>query len=176
MGGGLALRLSCAYPHRVGSLTLLSALGYPLDLPFYLSIAKHINQIWTPFLGPRVVRRILNHVVFNGESVTDEQVEAYCLPYRFPGGITASLRTLQQFDNQELVELGKHYPSLPHPIFIIWGDHDSLIPINHYEKFLNDFPHAEHLLIQNCGHIPQEEYPQQVLTALLLFLQSNRPN
>lgn len=170
MGGGLALSLALAHPHCVSSLTLLSALGYPLDLPLYISLGRHINQIWIPFLGPQMVKYCLKQIVFNGELVTDEQVEAYSLPYRFPGGVAASLLTLQKFDNQRLVEMGQHYASLTYPILIIWGDHDILIPVSHYEKFLKDFPHAERLLIANCGHIPQEEAPEQVLTALLPFL------
>lgn len=173
MGGGLALFLALAHPTRVNSLILLSALGYPLDIPLYLSLAKHISQIWAPFLGPTMIRHCLKQVVYNDKHVTDEQVEAYSLPYRFPGGVAASLLTLQKFDNRRLVEMRQHYPSLIYPTLIIWGDHDTLIPISHYEKFLQDFPHAERLLITNCGHIPQEEAPQQVLVTLLEFLEKN---
>lgn len=172
MGGGLALNIALDYPDRACSLTLLSALGYPLDLPLYLSLGRHISQIWAPFLGPRMVRRCLNEIVFNQELVTDEQVEAYCLPYRFPGGITASLLTLRQFDNQRLVEMSKRYSTLHCPLLVIWGDQDWLIPVSHFENFLKDFPTAHRLLIPNCGHIPQEEAPQQVLTSMLEFFQS----
>ncbi len=170
MGGGLALSLALEYPQSVSSLTLLTALGYPFDLPLYISLGRHISQIWVPFLGPQMVRHCLKQLVFNEAVVTDEQVEAYSLPYRFPGGVNASLLTLQKFDNQRLIEMGRHYASLTYPILIIWGDHDTLLPISHYEKFLKDFPHAERLLIANCGHIPQEEAPEQVLAALLPFL------
>ena len=172
MGGGLALNIALAHPHLVCSLTLLSALGYPLDLPLYLSIGRHVSKIWTPFLGPRMVRYTLSQIVFDEDQISDEQVEAYCLPYRFPGGVTASLLTLQQFDNQHLIEMGQRYATLPHPTLVIWGDHDTLIPVSHYQKFLKDFPHSQHLLIPNCGHIPQEETPQQVLAIMLSFLQN----
>jgi pimeloyl-ACP methyl ester carboxylesterase len=171
MGGGLALNIALEYPQRVRSLILLSALGYPLDLPLYLSIGRHINQIWAPFLGPRMVRLCLNEIVYDQELVSDEQVDAYCLPYRLPGGITASILTLQKFDNQRLIEMGSRYTTLHYPLLVIWGDHDWLVPVSHYEKFLRDFPHAKRLLITNCGHIPQEEAPQQVLAAILEFLQ-----
>jgi pimeloyl-ACP methyl ester carboxylesterase len=170
MGGGLALSLALAHPQQVRSLILLSALGYPLDMPLYLSLGRHINQIWAPFLGPTMVRHGLKQIVYNEKLVTDEQVEAYSLPYRFPGGVTASLLTLQKFDNQRLAEMGRQYASLSYPVLIIWGDHDTLIPIHHYEKFLKDFPHADKLLITHCGHIPQEEAPEQVLTAISAFL------
>jgi pimeloyl-ACP methyl ester carboxylesterase len=172
MGGGLAINVALAHPHRVCSLTLLSALGYPLDFPLYLSISRYCDQFWAPFLGPKMVRRCLNEIVFKQELITNEQVEAYCLPYRFPGGITASLLTLQQFDNQWLVEMGRHYSNLTIPMLVIWGERDLLLPVSHYEKFLKDFPNAERLLISRCGHIPQEEEPQEVLTVMFPFLQN----
>jgi pimeloyl-ACP methyl ester carboxylesterase len=175
MGGGLALSLALSHPKCVQSLTLLSALGYPLDMPLYLSLGRHISQIWAPFLGPTMIRHCLKQIVCQSDKVTDEQVEAYSLPYRFPGGVAASLLTLQKFDNQRLVEMGQQYASLTYPTLIIWGDHDTLIPLCHYEKFIHDFPHAQTLLITNCGHIPQEEEPEQVLAAILQFLQKANP-
>lgn len=171
MGGGLALKMALTYPEHVSSLTLLDALGYPLNMPFYLSIGRYIHQIWAPFLRPKLVRHSLNEIFFNSELITDEQVEAYSLPYRFPGGISATLLTLQQFDNQHLVDMSNQYQYLNYPTLVIWGDQDRLIPTTHYEQFLKDFPHAQCLLIKNCGHIPQEEAPQQVIPALSAFLQ-----
>ena len=70
-----------------------------------------------------MVRHCLKEIVFDEEKVTDEQVEAYSLPYRFPGGVAASLLTFQKFDNRRLIEMGGNYSSLAFPILIIWGDH-----------------------------------------------------
>jgi pimeloyl-ACP methyl ester carboxylesterase len=172
MGGGLALSVALADPQRIHSLTLLNALGYPIPLPLYLSVARYFSQIWAPFLSPTVVRTVLKQTVFNEKLISDEQVEAYALPYRFPGGLAATLLTLQQFDNSILRDMEKHYINLHYPLLVIWGDHDTLIPVSHYKKFLQDFPTAQSLLIKNCGHIPQEEEPEQVLTAMLDFLRS----
>jgi pimeloyl-ACP methyl ester carboxylesterase len=170
MGGGLSLKIALDYPERIHSLVLLSPLGYPVDLPLSLSIERYFGQLWGPFLGPTIVRYALKQIVFNQDSISAEQIEAYCLPYRFPGGTRASLMTLRQFDNQHLIDMGLLYPTLLHPLLIIWGDQDTLIPVSHYEQFLKDFPKASGLLIADCGHIPQEEEPQQVLTAMLNFL------
>lgn len=170
MGGGVALNFTILHPNRTKSLTLLNALGYPIDMPLYLSIGRYFSQIWTPLLGPTVVRCCLKQIVCQSDRISDEQVEAYCLPYRFPGGATATLLTLRQFDRSQLIKMSAHYPNLPHPTLIIWGDHDQLIPIHHYEKFIKDFRFSHHVLIPNCGHIPQEEAPEQTLQAMLPFL------
>lgn len=175
MGGGLALSLALDHPQKVRSLTLISALGYPFDLPLYLSLSKHLGPLWVPFVGPSIIRSGLKQIVFDAKTVTDEQVEAYSLPYRFPGGANASLMTLKQFDKQKLVDLSQRYKTLFQPLLVIWGDHDSLIPVTHYEKFLKDFPSADRLLIPNCGHIPQEENPELVVETIVRFLEQQPP-
>lgn len=175
MGGGLALSMALAHPEQVQSLVLLDALGYPLEIPFYLSISKYVGKLWAPFVGPTLIRYGLKQIMHDKNKVSDEQVEAYCLPYRFPKGVITSILTLQQFNNEQLIEIARDYPTLNSPILIIWGDHDTLIPMSHYEKFTQDFPHANRLLIPNCGHIPQEEAPDQVLEALLNFFATIKP-
>lgn len=169
MGGGLALNLAISDPLLVSSLSLLNALGYPHDLPWMVSVCRYIRQIWTPLLGPRMVRETMKSIVYDQRNITDEQVEAYSLPYRLPGGIMATLLTLQQFDNQKIVSMVKQYSSTQ-PMLVIWGEQDCQLPFNHFEKFITDFPNARKLLIPQCGHLPQEESPHEVLSTLLEFL------
>ncbi|MBA2368660.1 MAG: alpha/beta hydrolase [Candidatus Protochlamydia sp.] len=172
MGGGLALNFVLDHPEKVKSLVLISPLGYPLDLPFYLSFTRHLGPLWTPFLGTIGVRQGLKGVLFDSKSVTEEQVAAYALPYRFSGGSTASLLTLKQFDKERLVRLSKEYPSIENPALIIWGDDDQLIPIDHFHQFNADFPNSECLLVNYCGHLPHEEKPEIVLEAIFKFLKN----
>jgi pimeloyl-ACP methyl ester carboxylesterase len=170
MGGGIALKLALEEPSKVRSLTLISALGYPLKLPLYLAIARHITDLWPPFLGPTMVRNSLKQVIYKLENLSDEQVEAYNLPYRLPGGSHATLATLKSYDNEKLYKLCQRYSEIYQPLLIIWGEFDSLIPIHHFKKFKKDFPAAETLLIKDCGHIAQEEEPEQVVAAMTKFL------
>ncbi|WP_042279357.1 alpha/beta fold hydrolase [Candidatus Protochlamydia sp. R18] len=170
MGGGLALNLTLDYPEKVSSLTLINALGYPLDLPFYLYLTRHLDPLWFSFVSPPVIRIGLKQIVFDPDTVSEEQVLAYSFPYQFPGGTQASLTTLKQFDKQKLVDLSQRYNSLKHPLLIIWGDKDKLIPLTHYERFVKEFPQADCLLIPNCGHIPHEEKPILVTETILEFL------
>lgn len=171
MGGGLSLWTALNMPNNVDSLTLIDALGYPLDLPLYLSIGKHFNQLWTPFLSETMVRKGIEDLVFHKDSIKDEQVEAYSLPYRFPGGAEAALYTLRSFDNQKLHDIHPRYAKeIKCPVLLIWGDNDTLIPLPHYDQFCNDFPHAHKHLIRNCGHLPHEEKPEEVRNIILFFL------
>ncbi len=51
----------------------------------------------------------------------------------------------------------------------VWGTHDPLIPAafgRHIAKWL---PGAEQITLQNCGHVPQVERPQETNDLLLQF-------
>jgi pimeloyl-ACP methyl ester carboxylesterase len=60
---------------------------------------------------------------------------------------------------------GGFYPRLSQltvPSLFVWGTHDTLIPPafrRHVAKWL---PRAEQLVLENCGHVPQVERPEQV--------------
>jgi pimeloyl-ACP methyl ester carboxylesterase len=170
MGGGIVLKLAVEQPAKVSSLTLISALGYPLKFPLYLAITRHIPHFWKPFLGPTMVKNSLRYIIHKTEKISSEQVDAYYLPYRLPGGANATLSTLKQYDNKKLYELCQKYSNIQQPTLIIWGEYDSLIPLNHFNKFQKDFPKAKSMVLQNCGHIAQEEEPEHVIDAMREFL------
>jgi pimeloyl-ACP methyl ester carboxylesterase len=172
MGGGLSLGMAIFHPRRVKSLTLIDALGYPLDLPFALSAGKNMGSILKPFIDRNTVRFMLKQIVYDRQTITEEQVDAYTIPFQMPGGTEAALAILSGFDNRILENLRTHFPTIKIPMLIIWGDQDRWIPLSHFERLKKDFPNAQTLLIPNCGHIPQEECPQPVIQALLHFFQS----
>lgn len=172
MGGGLSIALALQYPGRVNSLSLISPLGYPIDIPLYVSIGKHFSMFWTPFLSMWMIKKALEQVVFNRESIKDDQVEAYALPYYFSGGAAAALSTLRNFDNQKISDFSKRYSEIDCPLFLLWGNEDTLIPMEHFRRFCKDFPGARTLLVKECGHIPQEEKPEEIKDAILSFLRA----
>lgn len=174
MGGGLALEMAIMHPTRVKSLTLITALGYPLELPYYFSIARRYGTLLRPMIGKTFMRLVLKHLMYNPKLITDAQVEAYLRPVLAPGGLEAIIRTLAGFDNTILEKLSARFNTIKIPVLIIWGENDTLIPVADYWRFTKDFPHAEKLLIPHCGHIPQEECPKPVTEALLRFLKNER--
>lgn len=170
MGGGLALGTAIGNPNKIKSLILIDAFGYPMNLPPYLEIGKMLGPLSQPFTGRFLVKQILNQVMRDPNKVTEEQIEAYTLPLQMPGGPEAFNATLQNFNEKQIIELGKHYNQLRMPILVIWGEKDTWIPLSHYEHFLKDFPQAEGIIIPNCGHILEEECPQEVISATINFL------
>jgi pimeloyl-ACP methyl ester carboxylesterase len=56
------------------------------------------------------------------------------------------------------------------PILIITGDDDRIVPTENSIALAGKIPGAELIILENCGHVPQEECPQAFLNALNTFL------
>ena len=70
-----------------------------------------------------------------------------------------------------------HNPSLPHYLskvqartLIIWGANDAIIPLECGETFRGSIPGSQLAIIDNCGHSPQMEKPEEFNAAVAAFL------
>ena len=58
------------------------------------------------------------------------------------------------------------------PTLVIAGDDDRIVPTSDSQRAAEAIPGAMFREIPACGHVPQEEKPQEFLGLLLPFLQS----
>ena len=63
-------------------------------------------------------------------------------------------------------ELGK----IDRDILLFWGRNDNTVPFEHSRDLRPALPNAEFHVIENCGHIPHYEKPEEVNPILLDFL------
>ena len=172
MGGAVALALAESNPNRVSSLVLIDPLAYPIELPFIYSVGKKLGGLIKPFFSRERVYKTLKEIYHDPERITEEQVDAYWLPYRMEGGREAVVKLLKSFDLEVLDSLQKGYRDLKMPLLLIWGENDEWIPVSQLEDFSRDFPKAKQNIIPCCGHTPQEEKPEAVNPLLIQFLSS----
>jgi pimeloyl-ACP methyl ester carboxylesterase len=55
-------------------------------------------------------------------------------------------------------------------VFIIWGEKDTIIPLQIGRKLAANIPDSKLIIIPNCGHTPQEECPSQAIEAMESFM------
>jgi abhydrolase domain-containing protein 6 len=75
----------------------------------------------------------------------------------------------QLLDQGEDYRLEPHLPRITAPTLLVWGDHDSVVPLAVMDRFAELIPHAEKIVMTNIGHVPQMETPQQVARNYLQF-------
>jgi len=55
------------------------------------------------------------------------------------------------------------------PTLIIWGRGDRWIPLTDADRFVAAIPGARKVVLEDCGHVPQEERPAEVVHLLEEF-------
>ena len=55
-------------------------------------------------------------------------------------------------------------------MLVITGDDDRIVPTTQSVRLAGELPHAELLVVPQCGHLPHEECPEPVLAAVDGFL------
>lgn len=61
-------------------------------------------------------------------------------------------------------------PLLETPALFVWGDRDRLVPSSFERHVVSAVPHAESIVLQDSGHVPQFEHPRRTATLVREFL------
>lgn len=173
MGGETALNVAVAHPDKVLGLVLIDSAGIKVQgrtslAPWYLQMPV-LGRLLTALAltSDQLVRAGLEKSFFDDSKVTDERVNAYYQPLKTQGGQLSATRARAQF---ELFPIEDRIPGIKVPTLIIWGAEDTLIPLEAGRK-LNELISGSKLVVfEKCGHVPQEEMPERVLSEIAGFI------
>ena len=56
------------------------------------------------------------------------------------------------------------------PTRVVWGRQDNIVPLECGQMYQKAIPGSDLVIIDNCGHAPQVEKPQEFVKAALDFL------
>ena len=178
-GGALSLLLSimladAGEAERLKSLILIDAGAYKQYIPAYLKLLSFPLINLGVYLVPSrfAVRAILRKAYYDPSKITEEQIAAYTAPIAAPGGKHALRETGSQLVPANFDELIKRYKDITVPTLIIWGRQDRIIPLKVGELLDRDIANSTLKIIQECGHAPQEEKPEETVPLVLEFLKS----
>lgn len=175
MGGAVAIVVAARAPERVEALVIVDSAGYNLrarDRPRLLRLAG--AKPMAAFLDRLPVRRLLvrtalRQVFHDQTKVTAERVDEYLAPVLRPGAMAAGRSLLASLrERAGLVE--ELAPRVKAPTLILWGSEDGWIPVAHADRFATAIEGSRKLVIEGCGHMPQEERPAEFLAAVEGFL------
>jgi pimeloyl-ACP methyl ester carboxylesterase len=169
----LAIRLCKENPKRLSKLILIDSGGYDKDLPTFLKILRTplIGWLAVHILSPQKQAGIvLRASYFDDRKITKEQIDAYARPIGSPGGRYALLQTARQAIPRNVKEIIAQYPSINVPTLILWGLEDRVLPLKIGKMLHEAIPGSRLELINNCGHVPQEERPEETICWVAEFL------
>lgn len=61
-------------------------------------------------------------------------------------------------------------PRLEAPALFVWGDRDRLVPSGFARHVSNAVPHSDSIVLEDCGHVPQFELPDQTFELIRDFI------
>jgi pimeloyl-ACP methyl ester carboxylesterase len=163
-GGWLAAEVAVLCPHRVDGLILVAALGLhvdgaPVRDTFMLTPEEHARlSVYDPALADRLLA-----------PAADEVAARRQLEERLKGQATLALLAWQPLLHDP--KLARRLNRIRARTLVVWGDDDRLVPGDHGRAYAEGIPGAKLEIVADCGHLPQYERPETVVTQVRAFLQ-----
>jgi abhydrolase domain-containing protein 6 len=170
MGGYVSKIYAVENPERVITLGLFDSAGLlsPQPSDFQLALEKGDNPL---IVNSRDDFDRLMQFVFYKEPF---------LPWPMRSVVAHKYMSRGRFNQKMWNDIWGHreealdlLPRLHLPVFIIWGDSDRILHVSTVEVYQEHIPHAETVILKNCGHSPMLERPAETADFYVKFLDKN---
>jgi pimeloyl-ACP methyl ester carboxylesterase len=165
MGGWVAAAYALKHPAKVERLVLVDAAGFAPPKEFDLAALSGLNPSTREGM-----KQLAGLVFFNPLLKTDAAVDVL-LAQRLSAGDGYTIQSLVESIHRGEDMLDGRLGAIKQPVLIVWGRNDGLTPLaREGERFRREIPHAQLVVFDNCGHVPQVEKAAEFNAAVLKFL------
>lgn len=175
-GGAVALTVALDYAERVEKLVVVGTVindEVKKQLLLKLATMRGVGEILSPFLidSKIFLKRRMRGTIWtaNHHLITKERIEGVRRPLRAANAHRSVLATARKWDANR-IEQDAHL--INHPTLILWGEHDAVIPIHNGEKIHESILNSRFVVFRDCGHVPQEEAPDNFVRVVTEFCRS----
>jgi pimeloyl-ACP methyl ester carboxylesterase len=185
LGGGIAMQLSYQFPELCERLVLVDSGGLGREVSLLLRAATLPgSEFVLPFLAAarllevgRFTAGLIGRVGLRLGTDIEEMARGHAT-LSDPGARAAFVHTLravvepggQRVDASNRLYLAHHIPFL-----LIWGEHDTIIPISHGRTTHEQMPDSRLEVFLKSGHFPQLDEPERFIGVLSDFIDSTEP-
>jgi pimeloyl-ACP methyl ester carboxylesterase len=171
MGGAISVGFCHRHPELVRKFVLIDPSGFPVNTPKWANLIKApiIGELLLSIFGERYLISSLAEDFYKAEKYP-EYINFAREQMKIRGYRGALLST---FRHDMLADLSEIYHSVGKqgiPSCLIWGVEDKTIPFETNMLVRKAIPDIAFHPIENAGHVPHYEYPEQVISILIAFL------
>jgi pimeloyl-ACP methyl ester carboxylesterase len=180
LGGRIALEAAMSTPEAVDRLVLLCPSPAFRRFREAVPIVKRLppDAVIAPTVIPHwMLIRIIRSFFADPDRLPDawyhsaaDEYLRVMRGYRHRRAFYAALREIYLDPAYGEGGFWERLPGMKVPALFIWGDRDWLVPASFEEHVMRALPHAESVLLADCGHVPQFEHPTQTNALIHNFL------
>ncbi len=184
MGGRVAIELGLRFPERARRLVLLAPSPawkrFRHAVPLVRFVPPELAWGPVPITRGRVTRTL--RMMFSKperlpQAWYDAAVDEFLRVFAEPRGRVAFFSAARQIYLER-----PHGPSgfwsrlekLKVPSLFVWGSKDALVPARFARHVSEAVPHAESVVFEDCGHVPQFEHPERTSALIRRFFAGER--
>jgi pimeloyl-ACP methyl ester carboxylesterase len=185
LGGGIAMQFAYQFPERCERLVLVDSGGLgrevnvllraatlpgaeyvlPLLAATRLLDAGRLTGGVLARLGLRV-RTDVEEIAHGHATLSDAEARA---------AFVHTLRAVVEPGGQRIDASNRLYLSQHMPFLLVWGAHDSIIPLAHGLATREQVGHSRLVIFDESGHFPQLDEPLRFIDELVDFIESTEP-
>ncbi|XP_031486955.1 uncharacterized protein LOC116255305 isoform X2 [Nymphaea colorata] len=137
-------------------------------------LRSYFAVLMVRFIFDRFGLAIVRNSWYDASLATEQDINGYTKPLRAKDWDRAILEfviaLLSDIKPKELPSCKRSLSEIACPVLIITGDHDHIVPAWNAKRLSRAIPGSHLRLIENCGHLPHEEKPQEFLSTVGEFL------
>ncbi|MBA3263799.1 MAG: alpha/beta hydrolase [Thermoleophilaceae bacterium] len=185
LGGGVVMQLAYQFPERCERLVLVDSGGLGREVNFLLrSATLPLAEVVLPLLAStrlldagRAVSRLFGRLgIRPGTDVAElAKGHASLADAEARAAFVHTLRTIVDPGGQRVNASDRLYLAQNIPFMLVWGERDSIIPVEHARTAHQLVPSSRLEVFENAGHFPHVDDPQRFLDVLLDFLDATEP-
>jgi pimeloyl-ACP methyl ester carboxylesterase len=173
IGGSIALLLAMDQDIKVKKLILLDTPAYKQRLPRLLRYVK------TPIFGKLgfyilpssyEVKEGYRYAFYDDKKIPKDMVKELSKNLQSKGAKRAFVKTNDELIPDDIDDLIKRYKEIKIPTLIVWGYEDEVVLRSKAYRLNKDIKDSRLRFVYDCGHIPQEEQPEELIKILDKFL------
>ena len=181
MGGGIAMQLAYQFPERVERLVLVNSGGLGREVSVLLRAATLPGAdlvlpllFGTPLVKPvgAVVGRTLSTLGLRSRGDLEGIAHGVASLRRREGqrAFLHTARSIMDAGGQRVNATDRLYLAESMPSLIVWGERDSLIPVNHGRAAHESMPGSRLEVFEDAGHFPFNDDPDRFVDVLTDFI------
>ncbi|CAN0471014.1 unnamed protein product [Ectocarpus sp. 12 AP-2014] len=173
LGGAIALDFAHEFPEAVKKLVLIDAQGFIDGSGPGASLPGPLAKLGISVLGSKPLRSLANQMSYTDKSLaTEDAVRVGRLHTMCDGWADASL----QYMSSGGFAVSTKVPSINQETLVLWGRQDKILdPKLYAERFVDEMPDARLVWVEECGHVPHLEQPDETAKAIVSFVKDGNP-